>query len=300
MNTDFSNQVLSFAKYDDMYFREETEIKCTYSWHVSTCPYCNARLKVGKKSSNPHKKDGYETLKKERVLYCPDCGWYQYSALEQLASVAYYYCAHGILMKFDLDDINVPILELQNYLIRNYEARFDIHPRKLEELVESVFMNMGYTVELTSYTKDHGIDLYIIRNGDGKQFAVQAKRFRQDRKIGISAIREFLGAMLLNKAPSGIYVTTSEFTKGCYTAVESQELNKHKLQLELWDANRLFSVLELYRNTEALAWELFWESDRTNLWACQVHLRDGFLGLLPPSKKLTIEQLKLHVQDKKS
>lgn len=110
--------------------------------------------------------------------------------------------------------------------------RFDIHPRKLEQVVESIFTNMGYKVELTVYAKDHGVDLFLIRDPNGDPVAVQVKRFGPNNKIGVSAIREFLGAMLLNRAPSGIFVTTSTL-QGAHT----KSLNPMSSVNTAWNLN---------------------------------------------------------------
>ena len=58
--------------------------------------------------------------------------------------------------------LGVPLNELREHLLKHYDARYDIHPRKLEELVADIFRNHGHRVELTSFSKDGGIDLFLF------------------------------------------------------------------------------------------------------------------------------------------
>ena len=61
---------------------------------------------------------------------------------------------------------------------------------------------------------DKGVDGVIDQDPLGvDQIYVQAKRYDADNVIGPAPIREFSGALNQKKAPKGILVTTSSFTK---------------------------------------------------------------------------------------
>jgi restriction system protein len=168
----------------------------------------------------------------------------------------------AVLRKFNISGIDVPTQELSTYLVKKYDNRFDIHPRKLEEIVASIFRNTSYEVELTSYSKDNGIDLFLFRDGANTPTVVQVKRYKRDRRIGVSAIREFLGAMVYNNSPHGIFVTTSTFTQGSLDTTKSEVLRKRGFEIELWDANRLFDALSLIRHDQLPSWQKFWMEER--------------------------------------
>jgi len=81
-------------------------------------------------------------------------------------------------------------------------------PIEFEKFVGSLFEHMGYTVATTPVTGDHGVDLFLQK--DGKRTIVQCKRY--DNQVSSSVIREFYGAMVHYQADEGFLVTTGLFT----------------------------------------------------------------------------------------
>src|SRR5260370_2852501 len=65
----------------------------------------------------------------------------------------------GLLRTLDVSDISTPVAELQRYLLARYSDRYKIHPRKCEELVASIFGELGYKVRLPSFSADTGLDI---------------------------------------------------------------------------------------------------------------------------------------------
>jgi restriction system protein len=151
-----------------------------------------------------------------------------------------HYGATASLKNFNLDDVNMPLTEIQNYIMAKYEARFDINPRIYEELVASIFRNIGYQAKVTAYTNDGGIDI-VMSNPDGKEVCVQVKRYKNSIKV--EQIRSFLGAMVLNDFTKGIFVTTSNYQSGAYDAINNA--SSKGLEIELIDAKRFLEALEL-------------------------------------------------------
>ena len=79
---------------------------------------------------------------------------------------------------------------------------------EFEEYVASVFKGLGFAVEYTAVTGDHGIDL-ILQKGN-KRAVVQCKRW--EGGVGEPVIREFLGSMTSMGVKIGYMVTTAPFT----------------------------------------------------------------------------------------
>lgn len=166
--------------------------------HDGTCIYCDERLerlRSGQPSSSavePH----YPGQGTWNLMACPSCRWWSLSFFDFLShkdGVAYRYgYASAVFQKFRIDTPEIPVSEIQQYLLKRYDARYDIHPRKLEEILASVFHNHGFDVELTSYSKDGGVDLYLLRSPNGIPVAVQAKRNAKTRRIGVEGINAFL------------------------------------------------------------------------------------------------------------
>ena len=79
---------------------------------------------------------------------------------------------------------------------------------EFEEYVASVFKSLGFAVDYTPVTGDHGIDL-ILRRGN-ERAAAQCKRWEDT--VGEPEVRDFLGSMVAVGVKTGYFVTTGEFS----------------------------------------------------------------------------------------
>ena len=130
-------------------------------------------------------------------------------------------------------------------LKKHPEDIFKLSPRKYEELVQELLRDMGYDVELTPATRDGGKDILAYFKTEIGAFLclVEAKRYRQDRKIGVELVRSLYGTLCDYQANNAMMVTTSAFSKD---AREFQK--KHQFQLSLRDYTDLTKWLQNYRN----------------------------------------------------
>jgi Holliday junction DNA helicase RuvB len=88
----------------------------------------------------------------------------------------------------------------------------------LEDFVADVFRRLGYSVEKTPASGDHGIDL-LLHIG-GASGVVQCKRWNDP--VGEPVVRDFYGAMMAANAESGYLVTTSSFTPAASAFAEGK------------------------------------------------------------------------------
>lgn len=93
-------------------------------------------------------------------------------------------------------------------------------PQFLEKLVVELMQAMGYggwskeSGQATQYTADGGIDGLINEDPLGLDtIYLQAKRYA-DSTIGREAIQAFSGALDMQRAHKGVFITTSIFSKG--------------------------------------------------------------------------------------
>ena len=93
-------------------------------------------------------------------------------------------------------------------------------PQFLEKLVVELMQAMGYggwsreSGQATQYTADGGIDGLINEDPLGLDtIYLQAKRYA-DNTIGREAIQAFSGALDMQRAHKGVFITTSIFSKG--------------------------------------------------------------------------------------
>lgn len=225
------------------------------------CVYCQGRLSrlredLGKRGAC---KDNHAFDEKTRttVSVCRRCGWWRaerlveagYVDLDGISIGKTRYGAVGALKLLDVSDIRLPIEEARDYLMARYDARFEIHPRVLEEVVASVFKDLGYRTVVTAYSGDNGIDVILERLDE--TVGVQVKRYRA--AIEAEQIRALVGALVLRGLTKGMFVTTSRFRSGAHHSAERAAQCGYPV--ELVDANRFFEALaisqrNMYRSRE--------------------------------------------------
>lgn len=102
------------------------------------------------------------------------------------------------------------------------------NPREFEKIVVQLLQKMGYGGEIensglvTQYSNDKGIDGVIKEDilGFGR-INIQAKRYNLDNNVPREDIQKFVGALAVAQSDKGVFITTSDFTKGAYEYVES-------------------------------------------------------------------------------
>ena len=144
------------------------------------------------------------------------------------------------LKNLDLRNVSTPLEEVKQYLVAKYQDRFDLNPRLYEEVVGSVFKSLGYSVVVTGYQNDGGIDMVLSSSGEDS-IEVQVKRYRG--KIEVEQIRAFAGALILSGHTSGIYVTTSTYRSGALEA--ATQFGAKGIPIKLIDAPRFYDALKL-------------------------------------------------------
>jgi restriction system protein len=120
---------------------------------------------------------------------------------------------------------------------------FKLTSREYEELVAELLNDMGYDVTLTPATRDGGKDILASFKTDCGEFLclVEAKHYRQDRKIGVSLVRELYGTLCDYQANSGMLVTTSSYSKDARALQQ-----KHKYLLSLHDYTDVAGWIQKY------------------------------------------------------
>jgi len=113
----------------------------------------------------------------------------------------------------------------------------------MEEIVGSIYSDLGGQVLVTNYVGDRGIDALVHK--DGKIFGVQVKRYRDS--IDVSQIREFIGALVTNDLTRGVFVTTSNFRRGARAL--ANEAYRKDIAIELLDGDALYAELRNAQRT---------------------------------------------------
>lgn len=104
--------------------------------------------------------------------------------------------------------INSVLLE---YLRSNPKELRKLPPRLYEELIAELLERDGWSTELTLPTRDGGYDIHAIRSIEGLRFSliVEAKRWREDRPVGVAVLRELYTVKQRQHASKAMLATTS-------------------------------------------------------------------------------------------
>jgi restriction system protein len=153
--------------------------------------------------------------------------------------------------------------ELRDSLVNDVlDALLHASPAFFERAVVDLLRAMGYggAVEdagaLLGGPGDGGVDGAIKEDTLGLDTVyVQAKKWAQDRTVGDREIRDFIGALQLQRARKGVFFTTSDFTKSARDSATRSEsrvvlINGKKLAELMVDCKvgvSVTSTLELKR-----------------------------------------------------
>lgn len=101
-------------------------------------------------------------------------------------------------------------------------------PQEFERLVVKLLQTLGYGGEVknsgivTKLSNDGGIDGVIKEDILGfNHISIQAKRYALDNKVGRNEVQSFVGAVAGTPSKKGVFITTSDFSKGAIGFVES-------------------------------------------------------------------------------
>lgn len=109
-----------------------------------------------------------------------------------------------------------------------------------------LFIELGYSgVYKTVGSRDFGADV-IFTDSEGVRNVVQAKRYRIDNPVGISAVQEVFSCMRYYKAKRAIVIATAKFTEPCETLAGINHV-------KLLDRTDLINVIEAFRSDDIVA-----------------------------------------------
>ncbi|HZG44910.1 MAG TPA: restriction endonuclease [Allosphingosinicella sp.] len=178
---------------------------------------------------------------------CEGCGWW-FCESQQVRHAEGQYDGgeyhEGILSEFNISEIELPVNLVVTHLRNRFEDVHTLHPRTFERLCRDILSEHFHCdVTLTGYSKDHGVDLYLIRGNEN--YAVQLKRRSRSISEGVVPVREFLGAMVASGVQKGLFISTATaFTREAKRLVSSPNLAQKGLHIELIDRGALQGILE--------------------------------------------------------
>ena len=127
----------------------------------------------------------------------------------------------------DVSQTNEQIMKM---LAKAPEIFWQLPARKFEEVVAEMLEKKGYSVSLTKFARDGGVDIFAAKkDGLGQYlYLVECKRYVPPNKVGVEIVRSLYGLLQAKKATACAIVTSSYFTNG---AKEFQREQQHQVAL---------------------------------------------------------------------
>jgi restriction system protein len=186
------------------------------------------------------------------VDVCNQCGWWRILETKKITYGYNYvtggYGATAYLKELDLIEDKTPVEEIRRYLRRNPDKRFTLDPFRFEDVVASIYKDMGHQVRATGHSRDGGIDIFLFDGPQDKTVGVQVKRYAD--KVEVDEVREFTGALFVNRLTRGVFVTTSSFTRGAHDLARAAATAG--ISIELIDSKGFFERLGISQQQYSL------------------------------------------------
>lgn len=120
---------------------------------------------------------------------------------------------------------------LARRLLKEPNSIYQLSPRVFEELIAALLEDLGWKIHLTPATRDGGRDIVaLIPSEIGNILClVEAKRYRQDRKVGVGVVRQLYGTVAHEEASYGLLVTSSTFSR---EAEQFEQAHRYRIGLK--------------------------------------------------------------------
>jgi len=136
-----------------------------------------------------------------------------------------------------IEAVAVPWFEIVNLMLRDQRAIYELNWRQWEELVAGAYRELGYEVELTGGSRDHGRDIVATLPGFlSIRIFDQVKRFDPHRVVRAEVVDAMIGTLeKYGSVSKGIITTTSRFAPGILKDERVQRYRPHRLELRAKD-----------------------------------------------------------------
>jgi hypothetical protein len=246
-------------------YHSSVEDSSPFFQHQGWCPSCQAKAPVVHADQKVREDSGDSACSRYSSVTASqcNCGWWDMQYSESTGSSStegwteWINWTHGILKRFDVSRMDVLVDLLRRVLVNRPGTLDHLHSRKMEELVRSLFVDVypGCEVHHCGRSHDGGIDLILVLTDS--PVAIQVKRrLRTDKGESVSAVKEFLGVMMVQGFTHGIYVTTAHHFWATAKSETSEAVRRKVVSgLELIERESFLSMLNMVRPAVVPTWK---------------------------------------------
>jgi restriction system protein len=255
-------------------YAEDGQLVTQEAVYSKTCIYCGTTLLKLPSAEFHSAEPGSSHVLLAQPSFCTTCGWWSLFQVFQgyhprTLDMECYSGSIGSLLEFDPTNISQPLSEVRKFIAAKRDAVYELSPRIFEEVVASVFRDLGWSCRVTAYSGDGGIDV-IVDGPGGATAGVQVRRHKKTRKVEAEQIRSLAGALILNGHTCGAFVTTSSFRRGAKSA--AHRFGAIGTPIELYDCERFLEALGI---AQRKTWRLEPDVVRKRVLVEGVHIGSG-------------------------
>lgn len=247
----------AYGRYDHV-DADASEVPFTVPVEARVCPCCTSPLAEFVHGTDPNRRSLH-------MLLCSACGWWHMNRIEavltkdnRILRATWWELYHAVYSEVPVELSEFTTPQLQTHLQRRWEDRKHMSAQQAEDLVAGLlsehYRGDILRVSANALSSDGGIDLYVVHDNGAVRRAVQVKRRQERNTESVQEVRNFVGAMLLNGAERGVFVTTaSRFTGPAAAIPANVNLSRNRLSLELIDGQKLYELLEFANRRHPLS-----------------------------------------------
>jgi len=231
------------SKYDITIDRAERKLRRDMQLFCSAspgCPFCESEL-IASESGDYSSGNLYN-----RDSICHKCGYTRSYLKGHGLTEEWETDKISLLKRLSINDAELGYKELGAHMKRKYTDRFNLAPRRFEELVTDVYKQLGYQVRLTQQSHDGEYDILLLDSGSNEQIIIERKRYAKRRSVGVGVVREVLGVQLLDNFSKAKIVTTSKFSLQAKKDTRRINTVLDGFHLGLVDAGVFLKELDVY------------------------------------------------------
>ena len=150
------------------------------------------------------------------LFVCGHCGWWQLISGGGNHGLKPCKMHRGLLKEYPVDSLDVPLRELRAYLKKHPNNVAYVNPTVFERLMRDCLRDKYDPCEVVHVggTADRGIDLILVRLGEGARLVQVKRRSDLTSSEGVKVVRELNGVLFRDNIAKGMVITTaSKFTK---------------------------------------------------------------------------------------
>lgn len=140
---------------------------------------------------------------------------------------------------------------LAHFIADDPRSLWEIEWRDLERVLAEVFDGIGFAVELTPGSKDHGKDLVLECRitGEKQTYIVEVKHWRSGKRVGKKSVTDFVNVVAREQRHGGLFVSSSGYSEEVEVLAEIE-----REHVKLGSDTKIAALCRTYKKQKSGIW----------------------------------------------